>query len=200
MVAAERCKFVMVNVCEISFSCSFIYFIFSCCCKMRPYEHGTYDIFFRMFRADPESVRIVTVQAVREVVLDEEKVALLAEGVPEKIEGVLDLDPNHAPDINQKLFKVRSDSLCLLWRRELMWLKCKIQWFPCSSIYLRIYIEILEVNLHAFAYRRFREDFTPFDGPRISVYKSPRWALDQVWFQNKSELHLRIYYSDWYQS
>ena len=45
-----------------------------------------------------------------------------------------------------------------------------------------MYTEILEVDLFAFAYRLFHEDFSPLIGALS------HWVLYHMWLQNKSEL------------
>ena len=52
-----------------------------------------------------------------------------------------------------------------------------------KKLYYKLYTKILEVNLFAFAYRLFPEDFSPI----------------HLWFQNKSDYILQIMnYKSWF--
>ena len=65
-------------------------------------------------------------------------------------------------------------------------------YFACKYI-LKYHTKILEVNLFAFAYRLFHEDFSSIDETCVALeslcIKAPHRALYHLWFQNTYELY-----------
>ena len=79
---------------------------------------------------------------------------------------------------------------------DLGWVKCcgkksGFSWVSIACAMNGNYTKTTEVNLSAFVYRLFHEDFSPLTETLCNFCSRPatHWTLYHLWFQNKFELH-----------